>query len=343
MNSISLKRIVSFCVPIIAFLFFLGCSGMKDDNYQLIEYPIETNDDISFLSKPDLKILDIGNSYTNDATDHLPSLVKAADLSLDDMCLYKATRGSASFKNWMDVYNGKDKGSTYSVSKVVGGLKTTIPTGKDTGDNGELFRRVLTEEKWDLIIIHQASGFATDYDKWFTQWDGGYLDEFLGILKKHQPDAKIGFLLIHSYWDNYSGNREGSSIIRWHKIATGVRNLKNDHRIDFVVPYGTAVENLRSSSLYDSHDLTRDGTHCGIGLCRYTAACCYYETIIAPRTGVSILGNSARTSHSSSSDYKYDPIDVTDDNAYIAQKAAVLAIGNMFNCVNPETGEKVIK
>lgn len=288
----------------------------------------------SLLQKQSLKVLDIGNSYTNDATSYLKQIVNASGSNIDDMCLYKAIRGAGSFKTWYNTYYDKDN-STYTINKVLGGINANITTGTGEKKDGSLFREALENENWDVIIIHQVSNYAPYYDKWGTTGTGGYLNELLALLKEKQPQAKIGFLLIHSYWDNYSGNKEGSSFERWKLIAESVKNLCSNYDIDFVIPYGTAVENLRYSSLNNEFDLTRDGTHCGHGLCRYTAACCYYEALIAPRSGISVLGNTARYDASQQSS-KYPAINVTDENAHIAQMAAFLATNEWFKCLNPE-------
>ncbi len=293
-----------------------------------------TNATESVLRKANLKVLDIGNSYTEDATDLLPSIVKSSGSDVSDMCLYKAIRGGASFKNWYDRYYEKDN-RDYSISKVLGGLTANIKTGSEKGTCGSLFREALEKEKWDVIIIHQVSTYAPYYDKWATTEDSGYLNELLYLLKELQPQATIGFLLVHSYWDNYSGNTQESSYERWKLIANSVKRLTEDYDISFVIPYGTAVENLRSSSLNNKYDLTRDGTHCGFGLCRYTAACCYYERLIAPRSGISVLGNATRYDASKDSS-QYPATSVTDENAEIAQKAAILAVKNWNSCLNPE-------
>ena len=298
------------------------------------QQPVGQNTETTpFFRKDGLRILDIGNSYTDDATALLPLLVKEAKVDLKGMSLYKAVRGGASFKSWCDVYNDQDE-SSYKVSRVVGDSDSKVPTGTGTKNDGDLFRRLVTDVKWDLIFIHQFSRYAPYYDVWKTEGDGGHLEELLAILKKHQPDARIGFLLIHSYSSDYSGNKEKSSLERWKLISESVGRLCEEYGIEYVIPYGTAIQNLRSSSLNDEYDLTRDGSHCGIGLCRYAAACCYYESIIAPRTGISVLGNPARFDAPVNPSFN-SSIDVTDDNAHIAQKAAIMACKDWFNCLDP--------
>ena len=318
---------------LVCFIMILMESCEKEQSPDIIvntSVPIDP-----FLQKDGLKILDIGNSYTDDATDLLPLLVEAANVDLSGMCLYKATRGGASFKNWYDIYHDRDGASVYYVNKVIGGDTISVPTGKGLENNGELFRRLLTEVQWDIIFIHQLSSYAPYYDQWRTKNLGGYLEELLTLIREHQPSAKIGFLLVHSYSSNYSGNKEHSSFKRWSLIAQSIKRVCDEYDIEYVIPYGTAVQNLRASSLNDSYDLSRDGKHCGIGLCRYTAACCYYEALIAPRTGISVLGNSARFKAPINPKFK-SSFDVTDNNALIAQKAAVLANLDKYNCTNPE-------
>ncbi|MBR0038086.1 MAG: hypothetical protein IJP70_10690 [Bacteroidales bacterium] len=173
---------------------------------------VTANAENNVLQKPNLKVLDIGNSYTNDATALLPKIVAASGSDISDLCLYKATRGSGSFKSWYDLYNDNDN-TTYTIAKVMGGINANITTG-----NGE----------------------------------------------------------------------------------------------------------------------AGDGTHCEVGLCRYTAACCYYESLIAPRSGISALGNTFRYD-ASKTETTYPNVSVTDENALIAQTAAILATENWYECINPET------
>jgi len=307
------------------FLFFVICI--------LLCLPARAEN--SVLEKAELRVLDIGNGYTRGVTRILPLIAKASKVDLSTMCLYQCYRSEGSFKNWVDIYNDNDIENTYSISKVIGGLSANVQTGKGEAGDGKLFRDVLTKENWDLIIIHQVSTYAPYYSEWNNNDATGYLDELISIIKECQPNAELGFLLVHSYWSEYSENTEKSSYDRWQLIANSAKSFCEDYGVDFVIPYGTAIQNLRSSSLNNEYDLTRDGTQCGYGLAEYTAACCYYEALIAPRCGISVLGNSARIDVSDK-ESKYPSVNVTDENALIAQEAAYLATKDMYLCQNPE-------
>ena len=285
------------------------------------------------LQKEQLRVLDIGNSYTNDSTHYLPQLVSAAGIDVSNMCLYKAIRASGSFRHWYDVYHDKDTVS-YSVSKVLGGLTADI-SGTAAIGNGEMFRNTLNNNKWDLIIIHTRSEYAPYYDTWELTGYDGYLKELIRTIRTAQPFATIGFLLVHSYWGDFANNTEKSSLERWKLIAESAKKLSANYGINFIIPYGTAIQNIRASSLNNEYDLTADGSHCSDGLADYTASCAYFQSLIAPRYGVSVLGNTARITVTQTE--QYPSISVTDENAPIAQKAAILATYDYYTCQNPET------
>ena len=283
------------------------------------------------FNRQDLKIFDIGNSYTLDAQNYLPGLIQAAGLP-SDYSLYRAHRAGASFKSWSDCYNNADT-RDYIISKCSGQEIDGI-SGSGVAMNGELFRNALTSVKWDVVLIHQVSMYANNFELWQGTGEGGYLRELIQIIRKTNPQATIGFLLVHSYRSSYDGNSEGSSLERWKNIAQSAKDLKANYGIDFIIPYGTAVQNLRASSLNDDYEFSNDGTHLAAGLGDYVAGCCYFQSLFAPRFGVGILGNTYRITGLDES--LEGQRNVTDTTALIAQKAAMLATYNMWSIMNPE-------
>jgi len=277
--------------------------------------------------KDTLKILDIGNSYTEDLTTLLSLVFSSYGSGPKDMCYYALLRGGGTFKNWYDCYNNNDN-SEYRCQLIAGDLQANVKTGKFKSHDGSGFRKVL-EEKWDIILIHQASQYATDYDSWLSTEDSGYLNEFLELIKEKQAQTTLGFYIIHSYSSDYQMNTEHSSYERWKKNVEAVKRLYNEYP-DFkvIIPYGTAIQNLRESLPDEKMDYSRDGTHLGIGLARYTATCCLFETLFSKRYGLSIIGNEVwyKCSKNTISKYPNGCIDVTEENARLAQYAAYWAI-----------------
>lgn len=298
-----------------------------------------TNPDVD-LSKNELKILHIGNSYTDDQTYLLPKIARASGADLSGLHIYKTYRGSGSFRFWLNIIHGEDSTGSYKITNVLGDDLPGVTAGSFKGNDSVPMLTLLTAVDWDIIVLQQSSAYSTDYDSWFDSGLSGGLPELLQLLRTLQPNAAIGYTIIHSYWHGAVGNKEKSTLLRWQNLASAVTRFQQEYDIDFIIPYGTAVENLRRTSFNTEHDLTRDGTHLGHGLTRYAAACAYYQSIIAPRTGVSVLGNTARyactMSDSAESTYPEGCIDVTRYNAQLAQRAACLAVNYPKWCFNPD-------
>jgi hypothetical protein len=72
----------------------------------------------------------------------------------------------------------------------------------------------------------------------------------------------------------------------------------------------------------------------GAGLGDYVAGCCYFESLLAPRYGVSIWGNTFRLTDLDES--KGGRRNITDQTAVVAQKAAILATLDMWNVSDPD-------
>jgi uncharacterized protein YdcH (DUF465 family) len=281
--------------------------------------------------KADLKVLDIGNSYTQDAQTYLPRIIAASGIDTD-FSLYRAFRPSASFKTWVDCWNDSDN-EYYSIDFCAGTSLDGI-SGSSSASDGALFRKALQSVKWDIILIHQVSTYSNDYSLWEGNGAGGYLQELIRIIRVTNPQATIGYLMTHSYRGSYWANSEGSSYLRWRNIADATKQLKLEYGIDFIIPYGTAVQNLRASSLNDVYEFSEDGTHMGAGLGDYVAGCCYFESLLAPRYGVSIWGNTFRLADLDES--KGGRRNITDQTAVVAQKAAILATLDMWNVSDPD-------
>ena len=344
----------------------INFSDEKDDvtisGYTIYRTQVWNETSTTTLKAKSIRILDLGNSYTLDATHYLPNLLAAANITTG-FSLYRVHRSGSSFRNWVDLYKGEDTRGNYKLSKVAGDDINGISGG--AGTDSCWFINLLKQE-WDIIIIHQASVYSTRYDEWAGDGEAGGLTEYLRILRTYCPKAAIGFYLIHSYasWGRNKNNpseyayAQGGylSTERWENIAKAVERLNADYNIDIFIPYGTAVQNLRMTSInptdpVDStkkNDFSYDAQHMSNGIGDYVAACAYFEALFAPLFNVTVLGNIANESTNivvnvpqpGDSDY-YDgrgvPVHITAANALLAQRAAILAANDMFQLNNPET------
>ena len=156
----------SLLVILLGFLCSCVVSCSKTDSVLEVEEDFEFvfSPSDSVLLKPDLKVLDIGNSYTNDATSLLPFLVKKLGLDLSDMCLYKATLGGASFIHWYRVYNDSSSDS-YEVKRVIGGLGANVTEGEGKASVGRGSSTIQRCRHQQLRSRHNRRGVVSS--RWY--------------------------------------------------------------------------------------------------------------------------------------------------------------------------------
>ena len=300
------------------------------DSIHSLGHPVATK--VTAGGEEPYRILDIGNSYTENYTEMLKGIAEGSGIDMERLSLCTLTRSSGSFRSWSNCYYDLDEQPCH-FRRVLGAPVVTPDCDADPHD-GSLMRSVLTEQTWDLIVLHQRSEYAHLYDQWAGDGDAGHLDDLLAIIRKEQPEAGIGFHIIHSYADWLTGIEGNGSLTRWRQIAEAVRRLVEERDISVVIPCGTAVESLRELPPGNSADYVSDGSHLASGLGKYTAACTYFEAVIAPLFGVTVLGNPARyactEAERANARFPEACVDVTDGNAPIAQQLAVDAVANPY-------------
>lgn len=110
-------------------------------------------------------------------------------------------------------------------------------------------------------------------------------------------------------------------------IVEHTRQVLDQTGIKYLISTGTAVENLRTTSLNvdNGMDLSRDLFHLDKGITHYTANCTVFESILGPCVGKTMDGNTYRFSTSDTSSKNYTT-PVTDKNVPTAIVAARKAI-----------------
>lgn len=290
--------------------------------------------------KSTFRVLDIGNSFTYDCTNYMDNLVNYLvankGLNVSNISFSVAYRGGASYKNWFDIFHDKDT-SSYTISQIFGGLTETYPGSHGVGQ-GECFRRCLKEHSYDLIIIHQVSTYSGASNGWEGSGADGYLKEFVQLLRYYQPQAHIGFLMVHAS-PRQQQPGETNTRNQWRRIADSANWIARNYDMDFVVPAGTAIENLRISAVAKNaaHQLTRDGHHMADGLCRYVGTCAYWESVFAPYFGISCYNSGwVYQQVTPPSGYESDTIQITNINAQVAQMCVMLANTDRYTLNNPD-------
>ena len=227
--------------------------------------------------KDTLKILAIGNSFSADATKHLWGI--ANSYGVENVVIGNMSIGGCSldthYENIVNDAAAYDYVKWTSVDHV-GTSNTAISTA-------------LKDEDWDIITIQQASGENLVFDNPDNKYDTtanpvdtySKVDEILDYLNQNKPKESTK-ILWHMTWAYQADSTHkafaaygNDQMVMYNSLLDRAQELKGKYTdIAGVLPSGTAIQNLRGTSVGDT--VTRDGYHMSYGLGRYTVALTWY-------------------------------------------------------------------
>ena len=273
----------------------------------------------------DLSILFIGNSFTMDAVTHLPGILKAAGLEKVHMIhMYYGGRLVSQY------YSGWETSSDYKLYECLPGSTTWTMTS-----NANL-AEVAARKKWDIVTIQEHTGNAAAW-----VWNATARSNIQGLVDKVKSGQgtnvpKFFYILSQAYFDMAkigTGSRPSMTWSdqagMWSVISAFGKNVMDNLTFDGVISTGVMLQNLRTSSLDNDMNLTRDGYHMDNGISRYGASCTVFESIVTPKFNVTMDGNTYRYNVSDTGTSSYTT-PVTDQNAPVALQAARYAIQNPY-------------
>lgn len=276
-----------------------------------------------------LRILAIGNSFSDDGMEYLPLLLD--NMGVENVEVARLYVGGCSLERHVTFYKQQKAPYQfyYSATKRIKGerAKTDIPLRAPEANlwqktEGVSLVDALKWGEWDIVTMQQVSGLSGLYESYQP-----YLKELIEIVKEYQPEAKIAWQMTWAY----SQNSQHGDFPRYERnqqkmldaIYAAVGQMMREVEFDYIIPSGTAVQSLRLSAVNNAPlDMTRDGYHLDLGGGRYAAACVWYETLIKPFTHRSMVGNTLYTEQGN--------VKVTKDNAHYFHKAAKRAVKRPF-------------
>lgn len=215
-----------------------------------------------------LKILAIGNSFSDDTMDYVYGVAK--DAGVENIVLGKLYIGGCSLATHLE--NAKSMNSAYDYK-----INTS---GTWTAEGNKSIKYAVESDDWDFITFQQVSGYSGIADS----YDDLY--ELVNIVEPLNPSARLAWNMTWAYKtgsdhaDFPKYNKDQMTMYNAIVNAVNTKILIYD-KIDFVIPAGTAVQNIRTSFI---GDVTRDGYHLSYGIGRYIAA----MTLVKALTGLSI-------------------------------------------------------
>ena len=262
-------------------------------------------------SNPDtLRILAIGNSFSDDATQYLPDFLEAA--GIHNVILGRLYIGGCTLERHCKEF--ETNGHEYVYLKSTKNKWETIKKYKQGS-----FMDGVGDEPWDIITMQQGSpksGRWDSYDPW--------LGKLIEIVRANcsNPKAAIVWHQTWAYASTYTNrnlaNYAYDQQYMFDSIQICVDKARKQFNIPVVIPSGPAVQLMRGTSLKTEKELTRDGFHMDYKYGRYLTACVWFETLIKPVLGVSVKGNSFRNAGTDN--------EVTDKEAALMQKVAIKAV-----------------
>jgi hypothetical protein len=256
---------------------------------------------LGILYPREIRLLTIGNSFSDDAVEHyLHGLVAAEG---DTIVIGNMYIGGCSLETHHT--NACNDTPAYSYRKIVEGVKSTTPDYR--------LSDALTDEEWDFISFQQVSSLSGLYETYFP-----HITFLMDYAKDHSLKKDVTFIL-HATWA-YAGDSahegfasyDNDQLTMYHAIIDVTRRVAEKTGIGIIIPAGTAIQNGRTSPLGDS--FCRDGYHLELNYGRYTASCGWYEVLF----GKSVVGNC------------YWPEEITPCQALIAQLSAHYAMRKPF-------------
>ena len=256
-----------------------------------------------------LKILSIGNSFSEDSLSYLPGLCSAYDIK-NVIIAYMHIPDGALEQHWNNAQSGS---APYSYNKTQNNIWQNI--------GSKSLQFALQDEVWDIVTFQQVSGNSGMYNTFQP-----YLNNLIDFVKGFLPNVIIGLNQTWAYatgsghgsFPNYNNNQQ----TMYNAILNAYLSAMQDSGAKLLIPSGVAIQKARQTDLNGlGQQLTRDGYHLDLGIGRYIAACAWFQAVIGEIYIKSVIGNSLRTGTATA---------VNDSRAWLAQISAKNAVLNPF-------------
>ena len=242
----------------------------NDEIVEAVENALNLPNDITPAAKGDgvdrsISILAVGNSFSVDAMyNHLYQVLEAA--GYDEIRLGILYVGGCSLDMHYS-YLSADSAS-YEYKENVSGTWTNTPNYKASA--------AFALADWDFVVVQQVSGSSGRPDTY------GKLDALVDLIQPQIGDAKLYWQMTWAYQQDSTHHDfvhyDKNQMTMYNAIVRTVKEkIANNPDFDGFIPSGTAIQNLRTSSLGDT--LTADGYHREDTIGDYTAALTWFVTL----------------------------------------------------------------
>lgn len=213
-----------------------------------------------------MKILAIGNSFSEDAAAYLYQIAKAGGEDIKVVNLYIG--GCSLQRHWNNV-----EGDIADYDYQLNGSHT---------DRKISIKEALMEEKWDIVTLQQCSGQSGLKESYYP-----YIEKLSEYVTSLVPGAKQW---IHKTWayekdsDHEEYGYYDCNQDKMYEELTKAYHLAAEKLSLKIIPCGDVIQYLRKLPAFDygngGMSLCRDGYHMNIPYGRYALALTWYKTLL---------------------------------------------------------------
>ena len=241
-----------------------------------------------------MKILSIGNSFSQDAQRYLHALAKCEGVEIKTVNLYI---GGCSLKTHYENISENKRAYAFEFN----GEKTGIAVSVNDA---------LMSDEWDYVTLQQVSSESGNFESYTP-----YIETLSDYVKEHCPNAKI---ILHETWAYEDGSELLSAKTPFKSAEEMLSAAQKAYRkarelisADGIIPSGTAMMEALKLGIKKIH---RDTLHASLGMGRYLLSLLWYKYF----TGNDIKNN------------KFDTLDepITEEEREIVIKAVNYALDN---------------
>ncbi len=208
-----------------------------------------------------MKILSIGNSFSQDAQRYLQKL--AANEGEGAKCVNLYIGGCSLYTHYVNMLEDR---AAYALEF----------NGQNTGF-GVSIRQALVSDQWDVITLQQASHFSFNYDTYVP-----YVKKLAEYIRMYAPKAK---LMLHQTWAYEDGSDRLASMNfetseqMFAEIEKSYNRAAEEIGADGIIPCGRAMITAEGEGM----KVHRDTFHAGAGAGRYLLSLIWYMKIFGKR------------------------------------------------------------
>ena len=206
-----------------------------------------------------MRILAIGNSFSQDATRYLHQIARADGIRLDVANLYIG--GCSLERHHRNMLSGE---KAYELQY----------NGQPTGFSVSL-KEALLNRAWDVVTLQQASHYSFEANSY-----NPYTERLADYVRKCVPKAHI---LIHQTWAYEDGSERLFKVAGYEKAENMFADLRDAYNkmcnvagAKGIIPSGEMFMSLSRGGIEKVH---RDTFHASLGLGRYALALLWYRMI----------------------------------------------------------------